>query len=111
MEAALGLGLLILACAVGAGLVAACWSLYAVLRAESAYLRARVTDLERQLRSHTWQEYAAISQVPSPLTVAHEVTNGWGETRSEESYGATLEDQVEHRLAEMGLDLEGPTVG
>jgi hypothetical protein len=111
MEAALALGLLILATFVGAGLVAACWSLVATLRDERTFLRARVVDLERQLRSHNWSEYAGISQVPSPLTVASEVTNGWGETRREEAFGESPEDQVQAHLEALGLDLDGPTVG
>lgn len=111
MEAALALSLLILAVFVGAGLVAACWSLVSTLRDERNFLRARVVDLERQLRAHTWHEYAGISQVPSPLTVANEVTNGWGEARSDEAYGESAEDVFEQRLAALGLDLEGPTVG
>lgn len=111
MEAALALGLLILAVFAGAGLVAACWSLVSTLRDERNFLRARVVDLERQLRAHTWREYAGLSEIESPAVTAATLTNGWGETRRDEAYGETAEDVFEQRLAEMGLDLEGPTVG
>lgn len=111
MESVLALGLLILATFAGSGLVAAVWSLVSTLRDERNFLRARVVDLERQLRAHTWQEYASLSQVESPVASAAAVTNGWGEPRSEESFGETEADNVAAYLASAGIDYEGPTLG
>lgn len=81
------------------------------LKADKAYLRERVTDLENRLASHSWQEYAAMSEIPTPLTRSTKPTNGFGEERSEEAYGETAEDVLASYLASNGVDLEGPTVG
>lgn len=81
------------------------------LHEDRNFQRARVVDLERQLAAHTWQEYAQLTALTSPLQQATAATNGWGEQRPEEAYGESAEDNFAHQLAGLGLDLEGPTVG
>lgn len=83
------------------------------LQDDRLFLRARVCDLERQLASHSWQDYAQISTVPSPALVTPDnlPRNGWGEARAEEAYGESADDVIESFLASNGVDLEGPTVG
>lgn len=81
------------------------------LHDDRAFLRERVTDLERQLASHSWQDYAQVSTVPTPLARASEVVrNGWGEERLDEAYGENEDDVIENFLASNGVDLEGPTI-
>lgn len=83
------------------------------VQASVAYERARVNDLERRLATHTWQEYAALSQaVPTPLAQSTAVTDSFGrEGRTDESFGQTEEEVLEAWLAANGTDLEAPTVG
>lgn len=78
---------------------------------DRAYSRERITDLERALLAHGWQDYAQIAATPTPLARSTAVTNGWGEDRPEEAYGENEHDVIESFLASNGIDLEGPTLG
>lgn len=71
-----------------------------------ARLFLRVRELENALMSHSWEQYAALQEVPSSATSAQAPR-----PKSEEAYGEDPEDIVERWFQEHGVDMEGPTVG
>jgi hypothetical protein len=75
---------------------------------ETRYLQsARISTLENRLQADTWQEFAALQQVPNEGEKA-----AWSEQvhAQTENNGLYTPEQLEHlrRLIEDGSDIEGP---
>lgn len=85
-------------------------ALVAALSDDKDYARQRIADLERSLASHSFEQYAALSQLPTPLERSRS-TVSFGGTRPDEAWGEAEEDIIESYLAANGVDLEGPTIG
>lgn len=74
--------------------------------------QAYITELQNRLGSHTWGEFAQLQNgVDTANAQASRVINSFGESRPEEAYGESAEDVAERIYAELGVDLEGPTLG
>lgn len=90
-----------------------------VAQARAVAQQTYITELQNRLFAHSWTDFAQLqNDVDSHTGQTARVLNSFGEDRSEESYGESPDDLLNHALASLGSDLEGegfadtgPTVG